>query len=313
MVESNRSGKMSRRALLGVAVAASLAGCTPVATPSPTRSSTPTPTPKPTPTPSAISLAAPFGALEKEFDARLGVWALNTGSLLSTEYRSDERFAFCSTHKIFSAGAVLDKYTIDELETVVQYTHSDLIANSPISEPNVATGMTLRALCDAAVRYSDNTAANLLFRDLGGPDALETFMRNMGDQVSDMSRIEAALSSAIPGDIRDTSTPRAWGADLQKIILGDVLPPEKHAILTDWMVRNTTGAGLIRATVPEGWNVGDKTGSGHYGARNDIAVLWPPKEKPLVLAIMTSRPGAADPYDDDLIARAADAVIKALA
>ena len=126
--------------------------------------------------------------------------------------------------------------------------------------------------------------------DIGGPAGAGQFIRSIGDDTTDISRIEPELNTAIPGDVRDTTTPRAWGQNLQKTILGNVLAADRRALLTDWMVHNTTGDKLIRSVVPEGWQVGDKTGGGDYGTRNDIAVIWPPQRGPIVLAILTSRP-----------------------
>jgi len=73
-----------------------------------------------------------------------------------------------------------------------------------------------------------------------------------------------------------------------------------------------TGDELIRAGVPDEWEVGDKTGSGGYGTRNDIAILWPPEGDPIVLAVMSSRDLEDADYDNALIAEAAEVVVEAL-
>jgi beta-lactamase class A len=120
------------------------------------------------------------------------------------------------------------------------------------------------------------------------------------------------MSEFVPGDDRDTSTPRAFATDLRAYALGDALSDDDRALLTGWLRGNTTGAALIRAGVPDGWEVGDKTGNGTYGTRNDIAVLWPPDRAPLVLAIMSSRDEQDAEHDDALIARAAEVAVDAL-
>ncbi|GGZ60641.1 beta-lactamase [Streptomyces subrutilus] len=251
--------------------------------------------------------------LEEEFGARLGVYAIDTGSGRCVAHRADERFAYCSTHKALTAAAVLDRNSLAELDEVVRYCAADLVANSPITEKHVDTGMTLRELCDAAVRFSDNTAGNLLFAELGGPKAFQAALAALGDRTTRADRVETALNEAVPGDLRDTSTPRALVADLRAYALGDVLPADKRAVLVDWLRRNTTGGRLIRAGVPADWQVGDKTGAGSYGTRNDIAVAWPPAAAPVVLAVLSSRPARDAAYDDALIARAARVVVSALA
>ncbi|MGW3660025.1 class A beta-lactamase [Streptomyces sp. NPDC005151] len=275
----------------------------------------------PTPPASKPSTSAPadtrtereFGRLERKFDTRLGVYALDTGSGRTVTHRSDERFAYASTCKALLAGAVLDKNSLRQMDRLVRYGRDDLISNSPIAERHVATGLTLRELCDAAVRYSDNAAANILFRELGGPRGLQDALRSLGDNTTRCDRYEVALSDAVPGDPRDTSTPRALANDLRAYVLGTALPTDKRAMLTDWLKRNTTGDHTIRAGVPDGWQVGDKTGTGGYGTRNDIAIVWPPDAAPIVLAVLSRRDTKHAVPDDALIARAAEATLAAVA
>ncbi len=252
--------------------------------------------------------------LEQKFDARLGLYALATGNGTTIAHRADERFAFCSTFKTLAAAAVLHRNPLTHLETVVTYTEDDLLKNASITPRHVATGMTIRQLCDAAVRYSDGTAGNLLLRDIGGPAQLTEYVRSLGDMVTRMDRIEPAITEATPGDLRDTTSPRAFGTVYQKIVLGDALPADKRAFLRDLMERNATAAGAqrIRAGVPQGWTVADKTGTGDYGTLNDIAIVWPPASAPVVLAIMSSKSTADAAYDQALIAQAAEYVIARL-
>ncbi|WP_370444818.1 class A beta-lactamase [Amycolatopsis sp. CA-128772] len=274
-----------------------------------------TPAPAPLPAPSTKAITAPqpdFAPLERDFDARLGVYALDTGSGRELTHRADERFGYASTHKVFSAAAVLQRTGLDGLAKNLTYTRADLQPNSPVTEKHVATGIPLRDAIDAALRYSDNTAANLLFRELGGPAGLAQALRGIGDTTTYVDRIEPGLNDLAPGDVRDTSTPRAMAGSLRAFTLGAALPPEKRTVLTDMMRANTTGAALIRAGAPAGWAVADKTGTGSYATRNDIAVVWPPGRAPIVLVVMSSRPAKDADHDDRLIAQAAKLVLDAL-
>lgn len=246
-----------------------------------------------------------FMQLEKKFDARLGVYAIDTSTNHTVVYRPDERFAYASTFKALAAGVLLKQNSIDKLDEVITYTKDDLVTYSPITEQHVDTGMTLREISDAAIRYSDNTAANLLLQELGGPNGFEKGLRGIGDKVTEADRFETDLNSAIPGDIRDTSTARALATSLKAFTVDDVLPNDKRTILTDWMRRNTTGDELIRAAVPKGWEVGDKTGAGDYGTRNDIAIVWPPDRDPIIIAILSTRDTKDATYNNELIAKAA--------
>jgi beta-lactamase class A len=302
-----------RRALVMVVAGLALAACTaapPVITPWPPPSASAA-SAVPTGSPAEVFPLA-FGGLELTFDARLEVFAVDTGSGRAVSYRSDERFGYASTFKALAAGAVLDASSTAQLDEVVRYTKMDVLPNSPITSGHAGTGMTLRRLGDAAVRYSDNTAGNLLLERLGGPDGFERALRGLGDKVTEAGRMETALNSAVPGDRRDTSTARALIGDLRAYVLGDALGVADRAVPTGWLQGNTTGDTLIRAGVPAGWRVGDKTGSGGYGTRNDIAVLWPPSGAPIVMAIPTSRSEKDAGYDDKLIAQAAAMTIRTL-
>lgn len=248
--------------------------------------------------------------LEKKFDARLGVFAAGAGRTI--EHRADERFAFCSTFKGLATAAVLHRNPMTHLDTVVTYTEADLMRSSSITKLHVATGMTLRDLCDAAVRHSDGTAGNLLLRELGGPAELTRYLRELGDTETRMDRVEPDITSATPGDPRDTATPRSLGTDYQRLVLGDALPAEKRDFLRDLLERSATGAKRIRAGVPAGSRVANKTGTGEHGTVNDIAVVWPPGREPVLIAIMSSRSSADAKYDEALVAEAAAYVVKTL-
>lgn len=289
-----------RRTLL-VGLWAALAGCA---------------APAPVPTPTSTPVDAGLLEIEQRFGGRLGVFALDTGSGAVVSHRGDERFLLASTGKAFIAAAVLQRATADPalLDRVVRYDASALIANAPVAEQNLATGMTVAALCEAAITYSDNTAANLLFDLLGGPGAVTGFVRGTGDTTTRFDRTETALNvSTGPDDERDTSTPAAVVATLRAVTLGEGLDPAGRDRLTGWLLANTTGGATIRAGVPAGWRVGDKTGTGGQGERNDIAVLLPPDRAPILLAVYTAPADPEAEPSNETVAEATRAVVAALA
>ncbi|MET8832274.1 class A beta-lactamase [Streptomyces sp. NPDC004610] len=263
--------------------------------------------------PDAKSVKRDFQALEKEFDARIGVHALDTGTGRTVGHRPDERFAYASTFKALAAGAVLREYGVEGMDKVIHYSKEDIVANSPITEDFVDSGMSLRELCAATVWYSDNTAVNLLLEDLGGPDALEAVLAELGDDVIRMDRYEPDMSEGRPGDVRDTSTPRAMTGSLRAMLLGDALKRDERELLATWMRTNTTGETLVAAGVPDGWTVGDKSGTAGYGGRNDIAVLWPENGgNPIVVSVLTSRDEENAERRDEVVAKAAAVAMKGL-
>ena len=262
-------------------------------------------------TPSAASAQAMLATLERTSGGRLGLAALNTANGMQIGYRADERFPFCSTFKMMLASAILARSTqvAGLMQQRIHYTRGDLVSYSPVSSKHLADGMTIAELCRAALQYSDNTSANLLIKFLGGPSAVTSFARVIGDQEFRLDRWETELNTAIPGDARDTSTPAATAHSLQVLVLGDVLPASQRDQLQQWLRGNTTGAKRIAAALPAGWHSGDKTGTGAYGSTNDIAVLWPPARPPIVLAIYYTQKKEDADARDDVIAAAARIVV----
>lgn len=253
-----------------------------------------------------------FAQLEEDFDALVGVYAIDTGTNETIEYRSDERFAFASTYKALAAAILLQQNSPEDLEEVITYTEDDLVPYSPVTENYIDSGMTLLEIGEAAVRQSDNTAGNLLYEAIGGPNGFEQALRHIGDKVTQAERLEPDLNVFTPGDTQDTSTPKALATSLQAFALSDILSEEKKELFNDWLQGNATGDPLIRAGVPEDWIVGDKSGAASYGTRNDIAVVWPPNREPIVVAIMSRHQNEDAKYDDVLIAEAAKITINAL-
>lgn len=227
-------------------------------------------------------------SIEQRTNARIGVAALDTGSGKRLDYRSEERFPMCSTFKLLAAAAVLKRVDggQEKLDRFVLYDAKDILEYAPVTKAHLKDGgMTIGALCAAAIEQSDNTAANLLLDAIGGPADLTNFARTLGDTMTRLDRKEPELNSAIAGDERDTTTPAAMCSDMQQLLLRDVLSESSRHQLEDWLRRNETGGSMIRAGVPKSWTVGDKTGRGANGATNDIAIVRPPGQRPIQIAV----------------------------
>lgn len=253
-----------------------------------------------------------FAQIEDEFDAQLGVYAINTETNETIEYQPNERFAYASTFKALAAAILLKQNNLEDLEKVITYNEDDLVSHSPVTEKHVDSGMTLLEISEAAIRKSDNTAANFLLEAIGGPDNFEKALRDIGDDVTQSERYETELNEFSPENKRDTSTPKTMATNLKKVILGDYLPDNKRKLLSDWMTGNEAGDSLIRAGAPSEWTVLDKSGAGNYGTRNDIAVVKPPNKEPIVIAIMSRHDTEDAEYEDTLIAKAAEITLNAL-
>jgi len=240
--------------------------------------------------------------MEKQRGLRIGVAALDTGNGNSIFYRENERALMCSTFKLMLVAATLERIDAgqERSDRVIHYQKSDLLEYAPETAKNLAQGMSVKALCAAAITLSDNTAANLLFTGVGGPAGLTRFARDLGDSRTRFDRIETALN--VPDGEKDTTMPSAMLANLRDILLGSTLSAASRQQLTDWMIACTTGLTRLRAGLPEGWRAGDKTGSG-IGQLNDVAILWPPGNRaPVLVCAYTAGNKPNDPVHERALA-----------
>lgn len=222
--------------------------------------------------------------LERKHGGRLGVAVLDTGSGHRISHRGDERFLICSTFKLLLAAAVLGRVDRGEeqLDRRIVFDKDAVLDWAPVTGLNAGPpGMTVQDLCEAAVLMSDNTAANLLLKIIGGPAGLTAYARSLGDEKTRLDHLES-LNNKQKGE-QDTTTPWSMLDDMQKVLLGDALSGASRERLSSWLMLNQTGAQTLRAGLPSDWRVGDKTGAATH-ANNDIAVVWPPRREPLLVA-----------------------------
>lgn len=272
---------------------------------------------RPEPSPDRFSdraIQQQLADLESRHGGRLGVAILDTASQRLITHRGDERFALCSTFKCLAAAHVLARVDRqqEDLSRRIVYSAEQLVAYSPTTELHVGgQGLSVGSLCEAAMTLSDNTAANLLLDSMGGPEGLTAWLRSIGDTRTRLDRREPDLNENRPQDLRDTTTPVAMLHTLNTLVLGDELTLPSRDQLTAWLVNNQTGDKKLRAGVPGGWRVGDKTGSGSNNASNDVAVIWPGDRPPiLVTAYYTGSKASADQINAVMadIGRLAEAV-----
>jgi len=257
------------------------------------------------------ALAATLKRLETESGGRLGVAMLDSATGAQTGHRADERFPMCSTFKALAVGAVLKRVDTgkDDLARRVRFGESDLMAYSPATKGRVGgAGMSVAELCEAAITLSDNTAANLLLASMGGPAGFTDFVLTLGDPVTRLDRIEPTLNEAADGDPRDTTTPNAMASDFRSLVTGDALSSGSRDQLIAWLVGNKTGDTRLRAGLPAGWRVGDKTGTGERGTANDVAVIWPPQRAPIVIAVYLTQASVSSERQSAVIAAVAQAL-----
>ncbi len=235
-----------------------------------------------------VALTNRLVSLENELSGRIGLYAFApSAAKQAVGYRADERFAMCSTFKWALAAAILEhvdrgKLALDEK---VSFTEKDILEYAPVTQANLDQGaLTVEELAKASVTVSDNTAANLLLELIGGPSGLTHFFHNIGDRVTHLDRNEPLLNMNLPGDERDTTTPRAMATSLSVVLGSDILSAQGRSTLTDWLVEAETGLNRLRGGFPEEIRAADKTGTGNRGAVNDVAVAWITPDSPVFIA-----------------------------
>jgi beta-lactamase class A len=249
---------------------------------------------------------AQWQQLEATAQGRLGACILDTATGQVHGHRADERFMMLSSFKLLASALVLARADRgqESIERRITYTKQDLVTYSPVTEKHAGApeGMSLAGLCEATITTSDNTAANLILASYGGPEALTRFARELGDDTTRLDRNEPSLNTGTAAALLDTTTPRAMALTMQKLLLGNALSPASRQRLQQWLVGNTTGDKRLRAGLPTGWRVGDKTGTNRTDA-NDIGIAWPANGRaPLIITAYLAESGADSATKDATLA-----------
>jgi beta-lactamase class A len=260
---------MDRRGFLMCVGGLSLAACT--------RDAKPAMTPE-------VQVPLDLSGLEQRFKGRMGLAFSTEGK--RGAWRGDERFVYCSSFKLYLAAAMFMRAQagLDDLNRAVPVTRADMISHAPITEPAVGKSLTLAQLMQGTVETSDNPAANILLREMGGLEVMQQFYRDLGDATTRVDRFEPEMNR-LDGD-KDTILPSQSVLNLERLFLSDQTPLNQQSrnALLQWMRDTPTGARRIKAGVPEGWGVAHKTGTGGYGPAIDIGLIYPPEAKPIVIA-----------------------------
>lgn len=298
-----------RRLMMFAVCALALAGCAPAATPDSGAEMTKLQS-------AAINAAeSRLAALEEKSGGRLGVALLDGQGRMISSYRADERFAMCSTFKLPLAMLILREAERGglSLRTPLPISRADLTHHSPYAETVVDSGeIRVGFAAEAAVSQSDNAAANILLKQLGGPEGFTKRMRALGDDVTRLDRNEPDLNLNAANDPRDTSSPRMMALWVHRAMNEpDLLADGHRRQLRQWMLNAETGLSRIRAGLPAGWTSGDKTGTcGKPNPQhNDIAFITTPDGRFFALSVLLDKSKLDDKASNAIIADAARAMV----
>ncbi|QDG79259.1 class A beta-lactamase [Labrenzia sp. PHM005] len=253
--------------------------------------------------------------IENRLKTRIGIAVYDPENAIEWDYNGDQRFPMNSTMKAFACATLLHQVDTgkSDLGQPVAIEEDMIVKHSPVTKDHIgSSNLTYADLCEATVTTSDNTAANLVLQELGGPAGLTAFMRSVGDQITRLDRYEPTLNEGTPGDPRDTTTPRAAAETLYKLVFSNALSDASRNKLAGWLEGNLVGDSTLRAGLPEGWRIGDKTGAGAYGSRGNIAIIWPPNRKPLALVVYLTENKAAFKVRNKAIAEVGAAFARSL-
>ncbi|GAA4649947.1 class A beta-lactamase [Kistimonas scapharcae] len=244
---------------------------------------------------SSDSVEQVINRVEKTLHAHVGVSVYDTATQKHWSYNGDERVPLMSTFKTLACAKLLNdvakgRVTLHHPVTVEK---ASLVSWSPVLEKYSGQTITLEQACVATLQMSDNSAANIILKQIGGPEALTQYLRDLGDTTTRLDRYETELNEARPGDPRDTTTPNAITATLNALLFGKALSSEAQKQLTQWMKDNQVADSLLRSVLPAGWQIADRSGAGGYGSRGITAVVWAENHAPFIVSIYITQTNAS--------------------
>ncbi len=298
------------------------------------------------------ALEAALRAIEADSGGTLGVKVVHLESGRSAGRNAEEPFPMASVYKLPIAAAVLAKVEAGELALgqEVEVLPGELRRTGARVDPwTPGSRVAVLRLLDAMMTASDNTACDVLLRVLGGGPAVDAWLAGRGypgidvtwselvmaatasgveDRVRDGACDHACLDAlvaaapkakraaagrAFEADRRNTATPSDLARFLSGLWSGRLLSAESSGLVLGMMRRNRTGDRRIRALLPEGTPVWDKTGSIGRSA-NDVGLVELPGGKGTLVVVALVKGSTRDwPARDRAIARAAKAAFDAFA
>ena len=234
-------------------------------------------------------------SIEEKLSAEIGVAILNVETGNRWDYKGDEVFPLTSTFKTIACAKLLhdyDNHNID-INSKVKVKNTDLMEYSPVMKNYVDQEVTLNQACQAAMYMSDNTAANIIIKSVGGTQSITDFVRYLGDKKTRLDRIEPDLNEGALNDPRDSTTPNAISNTLNKLLFSSVLSDASKFQLKEWMIKNQVTGSLLRSVLPNEWDIADRSGAGGFGARSITALVWSKHQPPLIISIYIAQTKAS--------------------
>ncbi|ENM6581853.1 CARB family carbenicillin-hydrolyzing class A beta-lactamase [Vibrio alginolyticus] len=260
----------------------------------------------------ASQLNEDISLLEHQTSSRIGVSVWDTQADERWDYRGDERFPLMSTFKTPACAKMLSDMDSGKLSknATAKVDERSIVVWSPVMDKLAGQNTRIEHACEAAMLMSDNTAANLVLNEIGGPKAVTMFLRTIGDKATRLDRIEPRLNEATPGDSRDTTTPNAILNTLRTLIEGETLSYESRVQLKIWMQDNKVSDSLMRSVLPTGWSIADRSGAGGHGSRGINAIIWKENHRPVYISIYVTETELSLQARDQLVAQISQLILQ---
>ncbi|TMX39335.1 CARB/PSE/RTG family carbenicillin-hydrolyzing class A beta-lactamase [Vibrio rotiferianus] len=259
----------------------------------------------------AAKLNEDLAAIEQHIGGRIGVSVWDTQNDEHWDYRGDERFPMMSTFKTLACATMLKDMDSEKLDknATAKVEERNMVVWSPVMDRMAGQTTRIEHACEAAMLMSDNTAANIVLRSIGGPHGVTRFLRSIGDKATRLDRFEPRLNEAKPGDKQDTTTPNAMINTLHTLLEGDALSYESRIQLKIWMQDNKVSDSLMRSVLPKGWSIADRSGAGGFGSRGITAMIWKENHKPIYISIYITETDLSLQARDQVIAQVSQLIL----
>jgi beta-lactamase class A len=250
---------------------------------------------------------AQLAQLTNAEQGRIGVAAydLSTGKALGV--LGDQPFPMASTSKVAIAATYLDMVDSGRVKLSDQFPLMVPLASrkfdGEIAPVRPGMPVSARGLIEAALIRSDNQATDALLAAIGGPKAVNDWLRRvrieevrLDRDIATLVRDDGAFDPAKTIDPRDSATPRAMVRLLSGLYQGHYLSAESRAFLLATMARCETGKRRIPELMPEGLVIAHKTGT-LSNTSSDIGIITMPDGRAIAMAIYVTGQGGKQNRD----------------
>lgn len=260
------------------------------------------------------SLEDKIKAVLEDKKAKVGVAILDFQDGSITEFNGNDSFPLQSVFKFHIAAKVLDLVDKDswQLDSSIAIKASEITENiySPLREEHGIKDMNMRldSLIYYMVSMSDNVSCDVLLRRIGGPEAVNSYFKEVGISGTQIQINEEEMQKEWEPQFKNVATPLSVLQTLHKFYLREYLSGTSHDFLWAMMENSKTGAKRIKAGVPKGSSVVHKTGSGGRNdkgissATNDAAIITLPNGNKYILVVFVGESSETDEVNEKIIA-----------